>query len=128
MSRLLSLIFFDVGDSLIAISADSVSSFIPLEVYSRDFPSSDLVDFMLASGIQTETSSLTERFVMVVNNSDGTESRYLTPPPGELVEYSLDDLYPLPEIIERVSSVSNLSGYCLHKGIMAPILLPIVGA
>jgi hypothetical protein len=122
------LIFFEVGDSLIAVSADSVSSFVPLADYSGPVPTTGFPDFMLASGIYSESYDKaclpSERFLMFVNNFDGTSSCYLTPPPSELVEYPIRELYPLPELIQKVSSVSNLSGYCLHKGTMAPIFQP----
>ena len=123
MSKLLSLIIFEVGDFPVAVSAESVSSFIPLEDYEGDIPPTGLPDFFVSSGI----SSGADSFVMVVNNNDGTNTCYLTPPPRELVEYPMNELYPLPELVEEVSLKSNTSGYCLHRGRIAPILQPKTG-
>jgi len=123
VSKLLSLIIFEVDDFPVAVAAESVSSFIPLEDYKGNVPSTGLPDFFIGSGISLKADS----FVMVVNNDDGTNTCYLTPSPRELVEYPMNELYPLPELVEKVSPESNASGYCLHRGRITPILQPKTG-
>ena len=126
MSESLSLIIFDIDDLSVAVSAESVNFFVPIKHYDGQVPPDGFPYFIQSSGIVDEDyferNEQVESFVMIVANPDGTNTCYLTPPPRELVEYHMSELYPLPLLIEKVSSVSNLSGYCLHRGILIPVL------
>jgi len=128
VNETLSLIFFDSETFSVAVIAEAVSSFTSLSKYTGDAPLSSFPDFLISSGIVTASyrraTHVLNSFIMFVSDETGHLTGYLTPPPSELIEYTLSDLYPLPPLIEDVSAVQGLSAYCLFKNKVFPVIQP----
>jgi len=125
--KISTFVILPLDNSFVAVIAESIESFLFLaesgENYSSDSKTDSCIDFFKASNIGMVGVN-SEHFKMTVSTK-ATDRYYITSIPIELIECSVSNILPVPELVSKFSEVVNLCGYMFYEKVLIPVLSPL---